>query len=65
MVVTYTRIEVEVVSPAAAVAAPCEDLHLSQNMNHMFSLESDRKLDSPYPRGKLSDRKCNIKLLAS
>ena len=65
MVATYTRLEVEFVSPTAVVAAPCEDLHLSRNMNHTSTLEADCKLDSPYPHIQLSDIKCNIDFLAS
>ena len=63
MVVAYTGLEVVAVSPAAV--KPCEDIHLSQNMNHMFILEADHKLDSPYPRAQLRDRRCNIILPAS
>ena len=63
MVVAYTGLEV--VTILTMVVAPCKVLHLSRSMNHMYALEADHKLDSPYPRGMLSDKSCNIKLLAS
>ena len=58
MVVAYTELEVVAISPVAA--APCEDLHLSQNMHDRSSLEADHKLDNPYPHAQLSDKRCNI-----
>ena len=65
MVATCTGIGVAATRPMDVATAPYEDLHFSRNTNHMFALEADHKLDSPYPRAQLSDRMCHIRLLAS
>ena len=63
MAVEYTGIEVAAVSPMSMTI--CEDIHLSRSMNHMYALEADHKLDSPYPHGPLSEKRCNISLMDS
>ena len=64
-VAAYTGLEVAVASSTAVAVAPCKHLHLSQNMHHKSTLEANHRLDSPYPRAQLSDRRCNISLLSS
>ena len=64
MVAVYTGLEVVVVLPVTVATVPCKDLHLSQNMHHRSALEADHRLESPYPRAQLSNKRCNISLLA-